>query len=84
MCANVLPSSPTLVTLMMEAICSSKTSVLTRAIWHNIPKDGIFHSHHCENLKSYTANIVPNSMILFILMMEVMCSSETLVFTRVI
>jgi hypothetical protein len=28
--ANVVPSSPILVTLMMEVLCSSKTSVLTR------------------------------------------------------
>jgi hypothetical protein len=51
--ANLVPSFPIVVTLMMEAICSSKTSVLTRATWHNSPDDGIFHSHCCENLKSY-------------------------------
>jgi hypothetical protein len=27
-----------LVTWMMEALCSSATSVLTRASWHNIPE----------------------------------------------
>jgi hypothetical protein len=31
--ANVVLSSPILVTLMMEAICSSETSVLIRSTW---------------------------------------------------
>jgi hypothetical protein len=38
--ANVVPSSPILVTLMMEAICSSESLVLTR---RNIPEDGILY-----------------------------------------
>jgi hypothetical protein len=52
--ANV-PSSPILVTLMMEALRSFETSVLTRSIRHNIPDDGILYSHSRENLKSYIA-----------------------------
>jgi hypothetical protein len=50
--ANV-PSSPILVTLMMEALSSIGTSVLIRVTQRNIPEDGILHSHRRENLKSY-------------------------------
>jgi hypothetical protein len=37
----LVPSSPIIVTLMMEAIPSSETSVVTRSTWSSIPEDGI-------------------------------------------
>jgi hypothetical protein len=44
-----------LVTLMMEELRSSDTSVLKRATRRNFPQDGILDSDRHENLKSYIA-----------------------------
>jgi hypothetical protein len=45
--ANVVPISPIRVSLMMEAVRSSETPVLTRVTRRNVPKDGIPHAFKC-------------------------------------
>jgi hypothetical protein len=49
----VVSGSQIFVTLLIEAVLSSETSVLTRSTWRLIQEDGILHSHRRENLKSY-------------------------------
>jgi hypothetical protein len=44
-----VPSSPIIVALMMEALHSSETSVLTRTTWRNITGDGIVLSGLCSS-----------------------------------
>jgi hypothetical protein len=52
--ANDVARPLNLFTLIMVAIRSSETPVLTKATRRHIQEDGILHSHRNENLKSYT------------------------------
>jgi hypothetical protein len=61
--ANIVPNSPILVTLMMEVIRFSETSVHARATRRNIPEGGILHSHSYEDLKSFTEENLPEIML---------------------
>jgi hypothetical protein len=47
-------AEPISLTLKMEAICSSETSVETQqTTQRHIPEDDTLHNHRCVNLKSY-------------------------------
>jgi hypothetical protein len=52
--ASVAGYSPILI-MMMEAIRSSETSILTSSTRRYIPEDSILRSHRRENFKSYIA-----------------------------
>jgi hypothetical protein len=59
--ANVVPSSLILITIMSEAMRSSKSSILTTTTRRNIPEDGVLDSQRRENLKSYSWHIAQNA-----------------------
>jgi hypothetical protein len=50
---KVVPSSPIIATLIMEALRSSESTVLTSSTRRNILEDDILHGLRCDNHKSY-------------------------------
>jgi hypothetical protein len=52
---NVVPISLIIFNLMIEAIRSSQTSILTTVTRFNVPEDDILNSYRRENHKSYIA-----------------------------
>jgi hypothetical protein len=62
--ANVAVSSPILLTLIMEAIRSSETSVLTRTTRRHIPKDDILQSVELSPIRcSKKLNVTLNDVL---------------------
>jgi hypothetical protein len=55
--ANIVPSSPILVTLMLGALISSETSVLTRSKLSNISEDGILQQSVLRNKVPFEGEI---------------------------
>jgi hypothetical protein len=73
--ASVVPSPPFIITLMMEALSSSETSVLTRATRRNIPEDAILHKNYVSWEKMGGRNIkLPNSQP-FLMQLSRKCGS---------
>jgi hypothetical protein len=53
--ANVVPSSPNLVTMIIEALRSSEASAIIRTTRRNIPEDGFLQCGVCSQSASYTS-----------------------------
>jgi predicted ABC-type ATPase len=55
-----------LFTLMMKAIRSSDTSVITRVTRHDIPEDGILHRHRRENSDLTRTLLLTDSFLTYV------------------
>jgi hypothetical protein len=62
-----------LVTLTIQALRSSETSVPTRATLSYIPEDDIIHSHRRDNFKSYKAPTINFSWHINVLFQVAYC-----------
>jgi hypothetical protein len=61
---NVVSSTLILFTLMMEAIYSSESSVITGVTQRHMPEDGILHSHSRDSPKSDRCSYIPKRLVL--------------------
>jgi hypothetical protein len=59
--ANVVPSLPILVTLMMETLSSSESSILTRVTRRNFPEDVILESELSLRNVAYVTDSTPHN-----------------------
>jgi hypothetical protein len=64
---------------MMEVICSSGTSVFTRATWHHVPEDGILWRY--SNSQEWTS--LPVLLVFILLKNEMYKTKMALKFERI-